>query len=572
MPNTLSAAFIPDPFAPADWEQVAPLIDQLLARDLSTLDALERWLTDFSELSAALSEYGSRCRINYACHTDDPEIEKAFLFYVENIAPKIQPACFELQKKYLASPARVQLPQARFAVLDREWQASVDLFRQENVPLKTQITKAISSYDKLIGAMTVEFQGKTHTLQQLARFQEEPDRAVREQSWTLSANRRLQDKDAIEQQFDELLKLRQQLATNAGKANYRDYVWQDFCRFDYTPDDCLAFADAIAEVCVPLVRKLDAKRKADLGLDKLQPWDLAVDPKGRQPLRPFEPEDTDKLVAGTRDIFAKLSPSLAADFAKLKDGRNLDLQSRQGKRAGGFQSSLEQSQEPFIFMNAAGLQRDVETLLHEGGHAFHFIWACQQEPLVFLRHAPLEFCEVASMAMELMGSHHFDVFYPSEEDRTRARQNLLEGIVRFFPWMATIDTFQHWLYTHPEHTPDERKAQWLAIRQRFGSDVVDWTGYEDALAYMWHRQLHLFHHPFYYIEYGIAQLGALQMWAQFRSDREQALAAYRKALSLGGTQPLPELFNQAGLRFDFTRETFEPAMQALWAQLEEEAD
>ncbi|MEX0743966.1 MAG: M3 family oligoendopeptidase, partial [Phycisphaeraceae bacterium] len=394
------------------------------------------------------------------------------------------------------------------------------------------------------------------------------DRAVREQAWTLSANRRLADRGKIESLFDQLLELRQRIASNAGKADFRDYTWQASARFDYTPDDCLAFADAVEQVCVPLLAKLDEARREKLGVDKLRPWDLAVDVEGRAPLSPFDADDAEQLVTRTREVFGRLSPDLAETFARLRFGRNLDLDSRRGKRAGGFQSSLEESGEPFIFMNAAGVQRDVETLLHEGGHAFHFVWSHEREPLVFIRHAPLEFCEVASMSMELMGMHHLDVFYGDAESLARAKRTLLEGIVRVLPWIATIDSFQHWLYTNPGHSAEARRDQWLGVLDRFSSPVVDYTGHEDARAYMWHRQLHLFHHPFYYIEYGIAQLGALQLWARFQQDREQALRQYREALALGGTRPLPELFAAAGLRFDFTRKTLEPLLQTLWQQLE----
>lgn len=560
--------FVPIDLDPSDWNQLQPLYQALLDRPLETVHDVNHWLADVSELTAAVSEYAARTRINQACHTDDAEVEKVFMHWVEQIAPKIQPLFFELQKKLLATPAHAELPEDPFAVLLREWRADVELFRPQNVPLQTQVTKLVSQYDKLIGAMTVEFQGQTRTLQQLARFLEEPDREVRQEAWVLSAERRLQDRDDIEDVFDQTLKLRQEIATNADLPDYRAYTWKGMGRFDYTPQDCLTFADAIADVCVPLVNKLDEQRREKMGLAKLRPWDLSVDPQGRPALRPFDPDQPKVLLENVTRMFERLSPELAADFAKLEEGRNLDLQSRRGKRAGGFQSALEESGEPFIFMNSAGLQRDVETLLHEGGHAFHFVWATEREPLVFLRHAPLEFCEVASMSMELMASYHLDVFYKDQEQFGRARRTLLEGIVRFFPWMAIIDSFQHWIYTHPGHTATERRDHWLSLLDRFQSDIVDWSGHEPARAWMWHRQLHLFHHPFYYVEYGIAQLGALQMWANFRQDREQALHDYRAALTLGGRKPLPELFEAANLKFDFTKRTLQPLMQDLWAEIQ----
>lgn len=557
--------FIPTNLDPSDFAQLEPLYQKLLARSLGTPSEAEQWLAEFSELSAAVDEYGSRRYIDKSCHTDDAAIEKRYMQFVEEVEPKIKPLYFQLQKKFLESEGAKGLTDKRYFILARKWKADVELFRDENVPLETEVTKTVNEYDKISGAMSVTFRGKEYTMQQLARFGEEPDRATREESFRASSERRLRDKDAIENVFDRLLPMRATIATNAGLSDYRAYTWKAYKRFDYTPDDCLKFADAIAEVCVPVVRKLDEKRQADLKLDALRPWDLAVDPQNRPPLRPFTEEGVTQLVDKTKVIFDRLSPELASDFESLRRNANLDLQSRKGKQPGGYQISLEESKQPFIFMNAAGLQRDVETLLHEGGHAFHHLAACG-EPLVFLRSAPMEFCEVASMSMELLGSEHFDVFY-DEASAARARRTMIEGIIRFFPWMATIDTFQHWIYTHPGHTPAARTKEWLSILDRFGSGVVDYGGFEDVRASQWQRQLHLFHAPFYYIEYGIAQLGALQLWMKSKEDPRKALANYRSALSLGGTRPLPELFKAAGIAFDFSSRTLEPLIGALNEEL-----
>ena len=318
---------------------------------------------------------------------------------------------------------------------------------------------------------------------------------------------------------------------------------------------------------MPLTRAMDRERRADLKLDALRPWDLSVDPKNRPPLRPFTEEKTTLFIDRTKAIFERLSPELAGDFESLRRRNNLDLASRKGKQPGGYQMSLEEAREPFIFMNAAGLQRDVETLLHEGGHAFHAL-AARNEDLVFLRSAPMEFCEVASMSMEALGSEHMDVFYSDPADAARAKRTYLEGVVRILPWIATIDLFQHWIYLHPGHTRQQRTDAWLGLLDRFGGDV-DWTGLEHFRAAMWHRQLHLFHAPFYYIEYGIAQLGALQVWMKAKEDPRRALANYRAALALGGTRPLPDLFAAAGIRFEFSERTLGPLMQAVSDELAE---
>lgn len=569
--NTQAVAkrhFVPADLDPSDWGQLEPVYQSLLERPTDSLEQLKQWLADFSELTAVVSEYGSRKNIDSACHTDDAEIEKAFLHYVEHIAPKIKPIYFELQKKLLASPGHTELDAERFGVMVREWRSAVELFRPQNVPLQTEVAKLNNEYDKTIGAMTVQFEGKTLTLQQLSRFQEEPKRETREKAWRLSADRRLVDREKFDTIFDQMLALRRRMAENAGLPDYRAYVWKAMDRFDYAPEHCHQFADAVEKVCLPVIDKMDAQRKASLGLDALRPWDLGVDVKGRSPLRPFDRDAPRELVDKSAEVFRRVEPGLGADFSTMKMGRNLDLESRKGKRAGGFQSSLQESREPFIFMNAAGLDNDVRTMLHEAGHALHFIWASANEPLVFMRHAPMEFCEVASMSMELIGADHYDVFYPDDADRARATRSLLEGIITILPWIATIDQFQHWLYTNPDHSRRQRADAWLVTLDRFQRSNVDWSGLDAARASMWQKQLHLYHVPFYYIEYGIAQLGALQLWLAYSEDPAKALAAYRHALSFGGKKPLPELFEAAGLKFDFSRATLEPLMAAIGGELD----
>lgn len=559
--------FVAATFNPSNVEEIEPLYRALLGRPLDTAAQLERWLLDASELAAAIDEYGSRRYIDKSCHTDDSAVERAFLHFVEHVEPLVKPLQFEVQRKYMGSPARGQLAGKRYAVLDQKWAADVELFREANVPLETEVTKIVNEYDKTMGAMTIEFRGHTYTPQQMGRFLEEPDRGTRQAAWEATTTRRLADRERLDGLFDAILPLRDRIARNADLPDFRAWAWRSLKRFDYTPEDCLRFADAIAAVCVPAVERLDARRAADLGVERLRPWDIDVDPLGRPPLRPFAESEPDAFVDKTKSIFTRLSPQLADEFETLRTNHNLDLVSRKGKQPGGYQSSLEESRQPFIFMNAAGMHDDVMTLLHEGGHAFHYLAAAATEPLVFVRSPGSEFCEVASMAMELLGAAHLDVFYEDPATLARARRDVYERIVRFLPWMAVIDSFQHWLYTHPGHSRDERRAEWLRLGDRFGPRF-DWSGYEDARAAAWHRQLHLFHVPFYYVEYGIAQLGALQLWMKSRENPRQALANYRAALALGGTRPLPELFAAAGITFDFSERTLRPLIAALGEELE----
>jgi oligoendopeptidase F len=558
--------FVPADFDPSRFSAIEPLGRALIDRPLDTADDVRRWLSDLSDLSEIIYEYGSRKNIDNACHTDDVVKEKAYLHWLTEIQPRLKPLFFELQKKFLASPAHREQDDPERALLLRDWRVDVELFRPENVPLQTREDELGQEYGKIMGAMTVEFRGKTQTLQQLGRYLEETDRPTREAAWTLSAGRRLQDRRRLDEIFDELVQLRQQMARNAGLPDFRAYMWQAKKRFDYSPEDCLAFGRAVETACVPINAELDRRRQAALGVDRLRPWDTAVDVKGRLPLRPFAPEKVEDMVAGVREIFRRLAPELADAFWSLHERGDLDLDSRPGKRPGGFQAALEASRRPFIFMNAAGVHVDVETLLHEGGHAFHYLDA-RRIPNVFLRHAPLEFCEVASMSMELLGCDHFDVFYPDRESAGRAKRSHLEGIVRSLPWIATIDGFQHWLYAHPDHTADERIAAWLDLLRRFGTGVTDWSGWEEARATLWHRQLHLFEVPFYYIEYGIAQLGALMVWTNYRQDPRSTLSALREAFALGGTRPLPDLFRAAGLEFDFSPDTLGRLLQAVRDEL-----
>ena len=556
--------FVPDTIDLGDWPQIAPLFDQLKARAVaaSSAAALEQWLLDWSELNAALDEEASRRYIAMTCHTDHAEAEKAYLHFVEHVEPQLKPRQFALEQIYVAHPQFNHLPKARFEVFNRDVKNHVTLFRPENVALETEDAKLCQQYQKLIGAQTVNFRGEEKTLVQMGRYLEEPDRALRQEAWELVVRRRLVDVDKCEEIFDQLIQLRTQIAKNAGFENYRDFAFRQKGRFDYTPENCFQFHDAVEKEIMPAVREIQHDRQRQLKLEKLRPWDLAVDPQNRAPLKPFA--EVGEMVARTQKIFNQLDAELAAGFQQMQDLKLLDLDNRKGKAPGGYQSTLNEARVPFIFMNAIGLQRDVETLLHEGGHAFH-AQATREEDLYAYRGAPIEFCEVASMAMELLGNEFLEEFYPAAE-ANRARKTHLEGIIGFFPWMATVDAFQHWIYTHAGHSRAERKAAYLQLMDRFGGDV-DYSSFEEVRAHSWHRQLHIFLHPFYYVEYGIAQLGALQVWANSRRDKVKALADYKKSLALGGSRPLPELFAAAGCKFQFDATTIKPLIQLASTEL-----
>ncbi|MEI9997731.1 MAG: M3 family oligoendopeptidase [Verrucomicrobiota bacterium] len=549
--------FLPETIDLTDTAQLAPVFDRLNAKlDAAASPAdLEAFLRDHSEVTAALAESSSRTYIAMTCQTDDPAKEQAYLHIVEVVDPWLKPRQFALMQKLAASPWFAKLPPL-YDVFRRSVETQVKIYREENVARETQVAKLTQQYQKITGAMTVQFDGQEQTLTRMSRIQEEPNRPRREEAWELVTARRLEDADKLEELFDQLLALRNEIARAAGFPDFRAYTFASYERFDYTPEDCLRFHEAVEHHIVPLARELQEERRRKLGLDALRPWDLAVDPDQNPPLRPFA--DSSELLEKCHQVFATIDPRLGEYYHILRAHELVDLDNRKGKAPGGYQSTLSEARVPFIFMNAIGAHRDVEVMFHEAGHAFHAL-ASREQPLHAYRSAPIEFCEVASMSMELLAAPHLRTFY-NDKDTRRARRDHLEGIIKFFPWMATVDAFQHWIYTHPGHTRAERTAHWLSLMDRFGG-IEDWSGFEAARAHVWHRQLHIFEIPFYYVEYGIAQLGALQLWQASRHDLARALNHYLGGLSLGGSRPLPELFAASGLNFDFTDRTIAPLMR-----------
>ncbi|MCE2881275.1 MAG: M3 family oligoendopeptidase [Planctomycetaceae bacterium] len=540
------------PYAPidldaADFKALEPHYNELLARPIASADDLEQLILDRSDLDALVAERAANLYIATTRNTEDKTAEGAYLGFVRDVEPKLKPVASALDRRIATSPFAESLPKARYEVLLRNMRVDIELFREENIPLETQLAELEQKYNQVVGRMTVDFDGQTRTMPQMARYLEETSRAVREGAWRAINARRLQDRDEIDAIYDQMLALRQQVARNAGFANFRDFQHRRFKRFDYTPDDCMRMHEAIEAHLVPIQRRLDSERTVELKVGRLRPWDLAVDVKGRKPLRPFE--GAQQLVDGCSRMFHAMGGGLGEMFDTMRAGDCLDLESRAGKAPGGYQYQRQHSRTPFIFMNAAGMHRDLVTMVHEAGHAFHSILS-KEDPLVDYRNAPTEFAEVASMSMELLTLPYHGEFY-SDEECERALRERLEKFPTIMTWIATIDAFQHWIYTNPGHTRAQRTDAWRALVKRFGNDVA-WEGLEDARDASWQRQLHLFGMPFYYIEYGIAETGAIQMWMNARRDQKRALADYRKGLALGGSRPLPELFAAAGLRFELS--------------------
>tara|TARA_Y100001968_G_scaffold80602_1_gene71707 strand:+ start:863 stop:2503 length:1641 start_codon:yes stop_codon:yes gene_type:complete len=532
------------------WDELQPIYQEFLDREIVSAEALESWLLELGRFDAYVGETGSMLYVNMTCDTENEEVKQAYLDFVEQVQPELAKVGDLLNRKLAESPYADELDSVEYNVLLRDTRMGIALFREENIALGTELTKLGQRYNEICGAMTVQFDGEERTMQQMGKYLQVNDREVRESAYRAVGERRFQDAEEIDELYDKMIALRHQVAKNAGYENFRDYTFDSKRRFDYTPADCEAFQTAIEEICVPLMREIDGERRDALGLKELRMWDMGHDVQGRNPLQPFT--EVEEMVAGTSRMFHRLSPELGEFFDSLRDGTSLDLESRKGKAPGGYQLQRDHSRKPFIFMNATGLQRDLETMVHEAGHAFHSIYA-DEIPLVDYRSAPIEFCEVAAMSMELLTHDFLDEFY-SSDDANRAVREHLEGIVSILAWIATIDAFQHWIYTNPRHSKEERHQQWLDLGDRFGSNL-DWTGFEEWRKVGWQRQLHLFSYPFYYIEYGIAQLGALQLWLQYRKNPQTALDNYAKSMRLGGSRPLPELFEAGKMSFDLGNST-----------------
>lgn len=549
--------FLPVDFNLSSWETISPYFIRLSERKIENKADLEQWLSDMSELEAFISEDACWRQVRMTCDTTNKELEEAFNFFFMEIQPKIQPYADLLNRKLVDCPYTQELDKEKYFTYLRSVKKSIDLFREENIPIQAEMSVLQQQYGSVAGKMTIEQDGKEFTLQQAAKFLESEDRSIRETVYKKIAERRLEDKETLNDLFSNLIAKRDQVSRNAGFSNYRDYKFAEMGRFDYTPASCFQFHEAVRLHVMPLVDDINRHQQQKLGIDTLRPWDTEAEPAGIAPLRPFT--DGKDLLNKTISCLNKLDPFFGDCLQKMQELNHLDLDSRMGKAPGGYNMPLAESGAPFIFMNAASQMSDLTTMVHEAGHAIHSFLAHPLE-LTSFKEYPTEMAEVASMSMELFTMDHWDVFFDNEEEMKRAKRHQLERVITIFPWIATIDKFQHWIYQNPGHTLDERKENWLAILNEFSSSVINFDGLENFRSYNWQRQLHLFEVPFYYIEYGIAQLGAIGMWKQYRENPQAALENYKYALSLGGTKTLPELYKAAGIPFDFSPATINDLM------------
>lgn len=557
--------FVPVNFQVKDWDSLEPYFKELLQRPIGTSEELQQWLRDQSELEAVVNEDACWRQINMTRDTTNKALEEAYNFFCLEIQPKIQPYADALNKKLVNHPLAKELDHQTYFTYLRNIRKSIDLFREENIPLQAEISVLQQQYGQVVGEMSVEVNGNEYTLQQAGKFLENEDRNLRESVYRKIQERRIQDKGKLNSLFNKLIELRNSLAVNAGFATYIEYRFKELGRFDYDKNDCFQFHDAVKQHVLPLVNQVYERKKKQLGLESLRPWDMEAEPAGTHPLHPFK--EGKELLQKSIACFEALDPFFGNCLSRMESMHHLDLESRKGKAPGGYNCPLAESGAPYIFMNAAGQMHDVTTMVHEGGHAVHSFLAHPLE-LSGFKEYPMEIAEVASMAMELFTMDYWDKFFDNPEDLRRAKIHQLERVITIFPWIAIIDKFQHWLYSHPKHTEEERTGAWKLILAEFEDKVIDYSGLEIYRANSWQRQLHLFEVPLYYIEYGIAQLGAIGMWMQYKENKNQALTNYCEALKLGGTKTLPELYKTAGLPFDFSPKRIKTLMDFVSREME----
>lgn len=557
--------FIPEHEKAGSAESVRSWFVRLLERPVATEAETWRWLADASELAAWLEEDMAWRYIRMTCNTQDKEALESYQFFIEEIEPEVSRLQNDLNQRLTRLPGFGNLSFRGADILRKNILKDLEIFREDNIPLNTEIQTKAQEYAAISGAMTVSWKGEELPMPRAAVLLQSVNREERREAYEKISGRRLTDAPRLQELFTSLIGLRHRVALNAGFSNFRDYSFKAMGRFDYSPQDCMDFHQSVEETVLPLVKKQMERRRRAMNLEKLRPFDLAVEENGLAPLKAFQ-DGKDLLEKGI-EVFHRLHPVLGNCLRTMQSMGHFDLESRKGKAPGGYNYPLDQTGFPFIFMNASSTLRDMVTLMHEGGHAVHSI-VTRFLPLSFFKHSPSEVAELASMSMELMSMDHWEVYFPDPANLKRAKKEHLEQVMDTLPWVATIDAFQHWLYLNPEHSVEQRTSAWLQISSRFSSGMVDYSGYEAFRETGWQKQLHLYEVPFYYIEYGMAQLGAIAVWKNYRQNPEKALEDYLNALALGHTAGIREVYETAGIKFDFSREN----IAGLMAFVQEELD
>jgi oligoendopeptidase F len=547
----LEREYLPEKLEVSDWQVVESYFHELLSRKMLGFDDLKKWLRNRSELESFLQEELGWRYIRMSCDTANEEYSAAFNFFVGEIQPKIAPLSHQLDQFLLGNAFLSELKGRPYEILLRQVKKRVEIFREANVLLFAELQQKEQEFSAISGAMSIEWEGQEITLQQANNFLEQDDRNKREQVYQKIMARRAMDANRLDDLMNELLVSRNEIAANADFKDFRDFMFASLGRFDYTANDCIQFHEAVEKFLVPINEKIDAHHRKELQLDVLKPWDVSAAVKGKVPLQPFS--STEDAMTKTIACFHEIDPFLGSCMSQMKQANRIDLDSRKGKAPGGYNYPLYETGLPFIFMNSTNSLRDMVTLVHEGGHAVQSIVDRPLE-LVDFKNLPSEIAELASMSMELISMEHWHHYFENEQELKMAKRKHLEDVLKGLPWIACVDAFQHWIYTNPNHSVEERSNAWLKTYERFASKSVDWTGVESVKKLLWQKQLHIYEVPFYYIEYGFAQLGAIAMWRNYRLNPEQTIKQYLDALKMGYTASISEVYEKAGVRFDFSED------------------
>lgn len=542
--------FIPENLNLDEWNEVEPLLKDLAERNISTKSEFNKWLLERSEMEAVFAENVGRRYIKMTVNTKDDQAAKSYEHFVTNINPKISPFDDVLNKKLNESPFKKEMNDAGYDIYFRGIESAIELYRDENNDIFAKDAQLGQKYGAISGKQTITYKGEEITMQQAGTHLKSTDRKERKEVFDLTAKRRLADADEMDSILTEMVKIRTEAAKNADFENYRDYKFKAMGRFDYEVKDCFDFHNSIAKEIVPIVKTFAEERKSKLGYDTLKPYDLSVSLDGKPPLKPFK--SGEEMLDKTIELFYKIDTYCGERLEIMKEMKHLDLESKTGKAPGGYNYPLYEIGVPFIFMNSVGLHRDLVTMVHEGGHAVHSFLS-RDLPLTSFKSLTSEIAELASMSMELISMEHWDSIYDNEEDLKKAKKEQLEGVLEVLPWVATVDAYQHWLYENANHSVDERHAAWLEISKKFSTNTTDWSDYPAYQKITWQKQLHIFEVPFYYIEYGMAQLGAIAMWRNYKQNPSKTMQQYKAALALGYTKSIPEVYETAGVKFDFSQ-------------------
>lgn len=560
LPVKKKRQFLPEDFKITDWESLEPYFKKLVQRKIRSVRDLKKWLMDRSELESIISEDGGWRYIHMTIDTANQQYLDQYQYYIREIEPKAAPYGHALNQKALQSSFLDDIEDPAYRILHRNIEKEIRIYREENIPIRTEIQSESQKFGAISGAMTIEWEGQEITLQQAGVYLQSTDRSIREDVYRKINDRRSRDKDELNELYTRLIRLRHRMALNADFKNFRDYMFISLGRFDYKPEDCYAFHESVKEELKPVLNAMASDRKSKLKVSTLRPWDKVVDAENKPPLKPFN--GGEDLLQKTIKCFSEIDDTLGSYLKIMKKMGHLDLVSRKGKAPGGYNYPLPEIGVPFIFMNATSTLRDMITILHEGGHAIHS-FLTRDLPLIDFRNPTSEVTELASMSMELITMEYWDIFFNDIDELKRAKRQHIEQIFDTLPWVAVIDKFQHWIYENPAHSLDDRKINWLRIFEEFSEDVTDWQGLEDFKAYIWQKQLHLYEVPFYYIEYGIAQLGAIAVWKNYRENPGKALHSYLDALQIGYTRTIPEIYKTAGIDFKFSRDYIHELMDFL---------